>query len=371
MALVANYSSSGESEEEEAAVAPTVKSCASASKSGEAVVSERLRKRRAPKRSGPSLAEKRRALMGAPVAIPHSDDEDDPGPTAALPPQDPPPMSLTGMLPQPMNSRGTLSGHTLNVSVAPLGANMPIDKFIEAKAETAAGMAASRPLVPHVLGKKKPKDKPSRASAPAPTAAYPPQVTSFSALITIDATPGAPAAKATTTLSASPSSSFGYGKAPIPTASYNAAPQATLSGSYGNAPVPTATGREGSAVLAPEPESQRFETVDVHGEGFQSLLGADHRQRSKHGRDAGIKFVDVDQTDRVGTFDQWQQMHGHSQPAVASGTTHTAKLSTNDKKKHQITWLAAQAKDQQQALEQHWASGAAAKRAARQRYGFH
>lgn len=63
--------------------------------------------------------------------------------------------------------------------------------------------------------------------------------------------------------------------------------------------------------------------------------------------------------------------HGHSQPAVASGTTHTAKLSTNDKKKHQITWLAAQAKDQQQALEQHWASGAAAKRAARQRYGFH
>jgi hypothetical protein len=124
----------------------------------------------------------------------------------------------------------------------------------------------------------------------------------------------------------------------------------------------------------------------------------------------------VDQTDRVGTFDQWQQMcvapprtavpvpqsfhallsclltarrcpvpsrpapfpitcapcrHGHSQPAVASGTTHTAKLSTNDKKKHQITWLAAQAKDQQQALEQHWASGAAAKRAARQRYGFH
>jgi hypothetical protein len=84
---VANYSSSGESEEDEAAVAPTVKSCASASKSGEAVVSERLRKRRAPKRSGPSLAEKRRALMGAPVAIPHSDDEDDPGPTAALPVQ--------------------------------------------------------------------------------------------------------------------------------------------------------------------------------------------------------------------------------------------------------------------------------------------
>lgn len=62
--------------------------------------------------------------------------------------------------------------------------------------------------------------------------------------------------------------------------------------------------------------------------------------------------------------------YGHVQPEAKAGTANTAKLSSNDKRKHQITWLAAQAKDQQQMLEQHWAQGAAAKRAARQRYGF-
>jgi hypothetical protein len=271
------------------------------------------------------------------------------------------------------------------------------------KTDAAVGKAASRSLLPHVLRKKQDEEKRVSAAAtvaatvgPAPppraAAAYPAVSGRFGmSSIEIDVAPGsAPAAAAPATAppaqaSAAPARAFGYGKAPVPGSSaggYSAAPEAVGGGGgfgYGKAPVPVASavgvgGAAYGAAAAAVDDGSRFHAVDVQAPEFQELLDADQRQRSKHGRNADIKFVDVDQSQTVGSFDEWRQKYGHVQQAgkgSASASAAKANLSTNEKKKHQITWLAAQAKERQVDLEQHWAQGAAAKNAARQRYGFH
>lgn len=164
--------------------------------------------------------------------------------------------------------------------------------------------------MPHVLGKKKKSEKKvahgSEATVtPAPTAAYPPARSTFSMMSTVDAAPGAPSASGPST-AAKPA--FGYGQSAVAATEYSAAPVAKSTGSfgYGKAPVPVSmAGGEGSAAVGAAPGP--FQDVDVHDESFQQLLGADQRQRSKHGRNAGIKFVDVDKSATVGSFDEWHR----------------------------------------------------------------
>ena len=89
-----------------------------------------------------------------------------------------------------------------------------------------------------------------------------------------------------------------------------------------------------------------------------------HGQRGKE-----IAFVDIDAKEHVGTFEDWHRDHGHAQ-AVQVGAKKSHETSSRAKSKHQLGWPALQAKERQGELEQQWAAGAAAKRAAGARYGF-
>jgi proline-rich protein PRCC len=96
--------------------------------------------------------------------------------------------------------------------------------------------------------------------------------------------------------------------------------------------------------------------------------GADFKQLDRRQTDA-IKFVDVDRSLTVGSFDDWQRNYGHLQEKRSS-TDFMSGISKKSKSKHQLTWLAAEAKERQQAVEQSWGQAAAAKRATNARYGF-
>eukprot|EP00041_Stephanoeca_diplocostata_P026885 m.732710 g.732710 ORF g.732710 m.732710 type:complete len:387 (-) comp23068_c0_seq22:1924-3084(-) len=338
---------------------------------GSTAVQQRKR-RRLPKTKGPTLAEKRRLLMAAPEVVPDSDSDDD---TAKDTPSRPTeetdtPKSFASLLPKPKNTRvssTTIAAPAIAASTIQ-NQNMTTDKFMDTKAVLGA---ASRPLVPHVISKKaKSEQKPKFFSSAADddtdsATTYVPSVV----LPTVQSAPGAPSAAAP----APPA--VGYGQ---PSPSCDSAPPEppVHAGSFGYGRGPVAVE---PAVATPAAVSTDARTtsgsaaVDIHSSEFQQLLGAQQRQQTKHGRKGDIKFVDVDQNTRVGSFEEWKLKHGHEQGPMAHNSTSSQTYKTNSlsKRKHQITWLALQAKERQQELENSWAASAQAKKAARQRYGFH
>lgn len=68
-------------------------------------------------------------------------------------------------------------------------------------------------------------------------------------------------------------------------------------------------------------------------------------------------------------LETWRRKYGHLQADI--GASKKADVPGGiQRRKHQITYLAAQAKARQQDLENQWAASASARKAAAQRYGF-
>ena len=156
-----------------------------------------------------------------------------------------------------------------------------------------------------------------------------------------------PAAVAPAGLTASATRVFGYGKAPVAmTHQHAAGPQ-----------LPGQSGVQVDHASAYLDEGQDPQ--------LQQLMSAAERQSGLK----GVRVVDISAKATVGTFEEWRKQHGHEQ-ATSMPKSHTYTASSAGKRKHQLSWLATQAKERQHELESAWAAGSQAKRAAKQRYGF-
>lgn len=318
------------------------------------------------KNKGPSLAEKRAAMMARPEIIPDSDSEDE-APAQQEPAPDLRETGFVALLPQPKKSMQRRGGSALD------GMNNNAKPSSEDSSTSSGTKSGGNAFVPYAIAKKQ-KEKRDQEAAKAEKAengggffgtVFEPRSNDIEEAeeqeqeqehiqYQITAQPqkvnAAPSSLEVKENVSAVKKTFGYGKAPVV--------QEQVVG-YDD-------GAQGGA------GSSRFEEVDVHGDEFQQLLGAKERNLAKWGRrqKEEIKFVDVDQANKVGSFDSWRDKYGPMQGSIQGSGPQTHTKKSADKGKHQLAWLATMAKERAQELEVKWASGDAKRKAAKQRYGF-
>eukprot|EP00124_Ichthyophonus_hoferi_P002698 Ihof_evm10s195 gene=Ihof_evmTU10s195 len=132
-------------------------------------------------------------------------------------------------------------------------------------------------------------------------------------------------------------------------------------------PAPPLPSLEDDDVTAPYPEMvyqddqvayplvEDYPQIPVEGpeqEAMRALEGRGHRVQSG----GAAQFIEIDAKEQTGSTAYWQQNYAHMQPAKPSISQRELKEQKNmkgqGKRKHQITYLAAQAKAQQSELEQ-------------------
>ncbi|XP_063933116.1 uncharacterized protein LOC135144917, partial [Zophobas morio] len=99
----------------------------------------------------------------------------------------------------------------------------------------------------------------------------------------------------------------------------------------------------------------------THDDSLRKLFGKNHPQN--------IQLIDFDDSIRLEENRKWLQLHGHEKPKAPLSVMLSVG-SGIQKRKHQITFLASQAKRNAEALEEHWASCRSKQRAGRSTYGF-
>lgn len=82
----------------------------------------------------------------------------------------------------------------------------------------------------------------------------------------------------------------------------------------------------------------------------------------------GCVHGQVDQGKKVGSFEDWKLHYGHLQEKPAAAPKQIGD--STSRRKHQITWLAAEAKELNREREQHWSNASQKRREAKARYGF-
>lgn len=102
---------------------------------------------------------------------------------------------------------------------------------------------------------------------------------------------------------------------------------------------------------------------------MEALIGA---RAAKRARKGDIQFIDISQDQVASSHDEWQRNHLQS----ATGQQPTGRpvgvgdLSAGTKKKHQITYLAYQAKANEAELQAMWAANRQNRRQTQSKYGF-
>lgn len=363
------------------------------SASSSTVEAKPTRKRKLNK--GPSLAEKRRMLMAAPVIEDDSDSDDDDKTVtqAEVTVEAPEPESvLSHMLSAPKFQRGRSASSAPQLET--VSAAVELEKTA-ANPNVPSQVKKKRSLIPYALAKKQKEKAAAEASVASSdeseddnTASTPSVAAAFS-YGGINSAPG-------TSVGPSTAPKYGYGSAgvAVPSMSFNSAPSMVVNAApspypeastnapkasfgYGKAPVLQSAVPAGPAVADNTQAAYTYEegyqpeAIDVHSEDFQQLLGAKERNLSRHGkRGEEINFVDVSQSNNVGSFEEWQLKYGHVQDQMKPGGRQSHKTGSTDKRKHQLTWLATQARERESELQLKWASGTQARRAAKMRYGF-
>ena len=132
---------------------------------------------------------------------------------------------------------------------------------------------------------------------------------------------------------------------------------------------------EYSSVTAPYPpprpkpqSSHHADHLQPSQEALQRLAGAAGSKRRKIEEESLNQIIDVNFDDIKPDEREWLTKALTEDDADKPGPKNTIK--GERRSKHQITWLAAEAKQNEQKLKKQWAESASNKRAAGNKYGF-
>ncbi|EGD83289.1 hypothetical protein PTSG_03899 [Salpingoeca rosetta] len=157
-------------------------------------------------------------------------------------------------------------------------------------------------------------------------------------------------------------------------------PSYDMHSQYQSAPVPKGKpkfgyGRAPQVVTSQQQQQQQYqEQQSAHGTTSKLVVTEEDEELKRFlGRREGhgaIKLVNVDDRERRDTFDEWRAKTKNSTDTTPKSSLEADVPKGMERRKHQITYLAAEARAREQELQTKWAHSAAARRAARQRYGF-
>ncbi|XP_043188975.1 proline-rich protein PRCC-like isoform X1 [Amphibalanus amphitrite] len=124
------------------------------------------------------------------------------------------------------------------------------------------------------------------------------------------------------------------------------------------APPPTAAGSQWPQSAAAQ--------LDMPAEALQHLRG----RRGRREAPEDIQFIDVNQDDILPDRDEWMTKQLTEEKVVRRPQKSADDPTSQQRRKHQITYLAHQAKEREVELKNEWAQNRATKNAYRTKYGF-
>jgi proline-rich protein PRCC len=104
---------------------------------------------------------------------------------------------------------------------------------------------------------------------------------------------------------------------------------------------------------------------------LRRLAGGSHKRRGRE--EALNNIVDILGDEVMEDVRVYQRHYGEDPSITKLYKVDNSKLKTptsNQKRKHQITWLAHEAKERELELQKHWAVGSQARKDSRSKYGF-